>query len=106
MRIAYADLRIGPLLIEFDGRVKYLTREQGGVSDLPAEQVVWQEKQREDWLRRFGYSVERMVWDELFGAGRRATEDRLRAAYQEAVRRVGPGSPLLIPGPRARTLVG
>lgn len=104
VRTAYADLRLGPLLIEFDGKVKYLTRELGGVTELSPDQVVWQEKKREDWLRRFGYSVERVVWDELFGAERRATEDRLRAAYREAVRRVGPGSPLLVPGPRARTL--
>lgn len=105
VRTAYADLRIGPLLIEFDGRVKYLTRELGGVSTRPPELVVWQEKQREDWLRRFGYSVERIIWEELFGAERRATERRLRAAYCEAVRRVGPGSPLLIPGPRAQSRV-
>lgn len=105
-RTAYADLRIGPLLIEFDGKVKYLSREQGGVSELSPDQVVWQEKKREDWLRRFGYSVERIIWDELFGAERRATEDRLRAAHREAVHRVGPGSPLLIPGPRARILAG
>jgi hypothetical protein len=90
-RRAEVDLRVGRHLFEFDGRVKYLGREQGGVAAEPPETVVWREKRREDWLRRVrgGYGMSRVVWQEMFGGSRRATLRRLRDEFSETLRRFG-----------------
>lgn len=90
-RVAYADLRVGRHLFEFDGRVKYVGRELGGVADRPAHEVVWAEKQREDWMRRAmgGHGMSRVVWHEMFGPARRHTLRRLREEYAATVRRFG-----------------
>jgi hypothetical protein len=50
------------VVMEFDGRMKYTRAEYTGGD--PA-QVVWREKRREDRLRRLGYTVVRIVWDDL-----------------------------------------
>lgn len=70
-RWAAADVRVGRHLFEFDGRVKYLGRDRGGVADRPVEDVLWDEKLREDWLRRAdgGYDVSRVVWSDLLRSG-------------------------------------
>ena len=47
---------------EFDGRLKYRASARPGVSP---EDVLWQEKMREDRLRRRGLVVVRWTWDEL-----------------------------------------
>ncbi|MFC6358104.1 type IV toxin-antitoxin system AbiEi family antitoxin domain-containing protein [Luteococcus peritonei] len=47
---------------EFDGRLKYRASARPGVSP---EEVLWQEKLREDRLRRLGLVVVRWTWDEL-----------------------------------------
>jgi hypothetical protein len=88
-RRAEIDLRVGRHLFEFDGRVKYLGREQGGVADEPAEEVLWREKRREDWVRGVGYGMSRVVWQEMFGDQRRQTLWRLRREFMETVRRFG-----------------
>lgn len=90
-RRAEVDLRVGRHLFEFDGRVKYRGRESGGVADEPPEQVVWREKQREDWVRRAdgGYGMSRVVWAEMFGARRRATLRRLKEEFEGTLRRFG-----------------
>lgn len=46
---------------EFDGRIKY----RGRVAGQSLEDVLWQEKEREDKLRSLGYEVVRFVWDDL-----------------------------------------
>ena len=83
-RWAAADLRVGRHLFEFDGRVKYVGRARGGVADRPVDEVLWDEKRREDWLRRVdgGYGVSRVVWQEMLGAERRSTLRRLYDEYQ------------------------
>jgi hypothetical protein len=48
-RVAYVDLLLGNHVFEFDGKVKYVGRERGGVADRPPEHVLWEEKSREDW---------------------------------------------------------
>lgn len=93
-RVAYVDLRVGRHLFEFDGRIKYVEREMGGVADRLPSQVVWEEKQREDWLRRAGggHGISRVVWNEMFGANRERTKRRLRQEYDQTVRRFGRGA--------------
>lgn len=90
-RRAEIDLRVGRHLFEFDGRIKYVGRTAGGVADEPPEQVVWREKQREDWVRRAhgGYGMSRVVWHEMFGAARKATLRRLFEDFQATSRRFG-----------------
>jgi hypothetical protein len=91
-REAWVDLRLRRHFIEFDGRVKYVGRESGGVADRSPEQVVWDEKRREDWLRGHdgGHGMSRVIWSDLFGAARAATKRRLRHDILESDRRYGP----------------
>ena len=49
------------VVIEFDGKVKY----EGGDGD-----TLFQEKRREDRLRRLGYTVIRVTWADLYRPGR------------------------------------
>ena len=64
-RRAVVDLRVGRHFLEFDGRIKYVDREHGGVADRPVSDVLWDEKRREDWLRRVGggHGMSRVVWE-------------------------------------------
>lgn len=90
-RVAYADLRIRRHLIEFDGRVKYVGRDRGGVADRPAEQILWDEKRREDWMRSHdgGYGLSRVVWDDLTAVRRPQTARRLAEDIQRSDRLFG-----------------
>lgn len=67
-----ADFRLrgARVLIEFDGRVKYTSRE-----------ALWQEKLREDHLRSLGYEVVRLTWADL------RDPDRVRGLLEAAIRR-------------------
>ncbi len=88
-RVALVDLRLGCHLFEFDGRLKY-RRERPWSDGRSVEQVLWQEKRREDWLRSVtGYGVSRVVWSECLGLERARTVARLRDEVQATVRRVG-----------------
>jgi hypothetical protein len=61
VREAWADLRVGRHLIEFDGLVKYRPVGDGGVATVSPEQVVREEKRREDFLRSFRLGCH--AWD-------------------------------------------
>ena len=65
------------LVGEFDGKVKY-TRDLAPDGDVP--RVVWEEKKREDMIRRRRCSVERWTWAELYRPRQWAA--RLIAALQ------------------------
>lgn len=89
---AVVDFLVDPgVVIEFDGRVKY-----GRPADTPdpfgrrqsPEQVLWQEKAREDHLRELGYEVVRVTWADLQNQAVLAA--RIRAAIERARRRAGP----------------
>lgn len=66
---------------EFDGRVKYGRDLNGG---RPPEDVVHQEKQREDALRSLGWSVARWTWADLRQLG------RVRTLLERAFATAGP----------------
>jgi very-short-patch-repair endonuclease len=76
-----------PVVIEFDGRVKY-----GRDADEPdpfghrrsREQVVWDEKRREDRLRELGYEVIRVIWSDLDSP--RELAARIRRAVERSRR--------------------
>jgi hypothetical protein len=90
-RRAVVDLRVRRHLFEFDGRVKYVGREHGGLATTSPERVLWDEKRREDWVRNHagGYGMSRVVWSELFGRARDETKRRLAREYAESQRRYG-----------------
>jgi very-short-patch-repair endonuclease len=61
------------VVVEFDGKVKYAAGD-------PA--VLWDEKRREDRLRRLGYVVVRITWADLERPG--AVAAAVRAALRAA----------------------
>lgn len=76
-RRARVDMLLMGHVFEFDGKLKFLGRDAGGVATVPVEDVLWQEKQREDWLRSLGFGVSRLVWADLFGVRRREALRRM-----------------------------
>jgi very-short-patch-repair endonuclease len=64
---------------EFDGKIKYGRVLRGEQS---VEDVLYQEKLREDALRDLGWQVARWIWPDLFDAGVIAA--RLRRAFDRA----------------------
>ena len=105
-RTAWCDLRLGRHLVEFDGKVKYQRVDEGGYALASAEDVVWREKQRQDWLCGFKLGMSRVVWDDHFGAARELALERLRREYLDTCRRFGDSiddlTPYLARGPRPR----
>lgn len=90
-RTAYVDLRLRRHFIEFDGKVKYVGRDRNGFADRPPEEIVWEEKKREDWLRGYdgGYGMSRVVWSDLWGPARERTRLRLHREITASDRRFG-----------------
>ena len=59
------DFRIGRHLVEFDGWLKYQREGAGGYADRSADEVMWEEKRRQDWLCGFKLGMSRVVWSDL-----------------------------------------
>jgi len=64
-REAWCDLRIGRHLIEIDGHKKYRPVEDGGLAKVSADEVLWREKQRQDWVCGFKLGMSRVTWAQL-----------------------------------------
>jgi hypothetical protein len=88
-RTVWCDLRIGRQLFEFDGKLKYLRAEDGGVATDDPNEVVWAEKQRQDWLCGFKLGMSRIVWDDFWGQRRRMALVRLARECAETTARFG-----------------
>jgi hypothetical protein len=88
-RSARCDMRVGRQLFEFDGRLKYLRPAAGGIATKPSDQIVWEEKQRQDWLGGFELGMSRIVWSELWGDQRRLTIARLQREFAATTARYG-----------------
>lgn len=105
-RTAWCDLLLGRHVIEFDGRVKYRRVDEGGVARVSADEVLWREKQRQDWLCGFKLGISRLVWADLWGDARTEALARLRREYLETVRLYGTSvddlAPFVVRGPRPR----
>lgn len=87
--VAWCDLRVGNLIVEADGEVKYIDEEDGGLSADP-RQTWFDEKVRERAVTDRGLVVVRVVNDDIWKGRRRAEAiDRIRRAHAEAVRRFG-----------------
>ena len=76
-RVAFVDFRIGRHLFEFDGLLKYLPPTSGGFADRRPEDVVWEEKGRQDWLCGFKLGMSRVVWSDVQPQTWEATQARL-----------------------------
>ena len=76
-RVAWVDFRVGRHLVEFDGRFKYQREVTGGFADRSADEVMWDEKGRQDWLCGFKLGMSRVVWAEVQASTWEATQDRV-----------------------------
>ena len=75
------------LIIEFDGRSKYVRARGDDESQFADADEVWAEKLREDWLRELGFEVVRLVWADLAPSRRPLTIRRLMDAAVRGRRR-------------------
>lgn len=64
-REAWCDLRIGRHLIEIDGHKKYRVVADGGLATSSADEVLWREKRRQDWVCGFKLGMSRVTWADL-----------------------------------------
>ena len=76
-RIAYADFRVRRHLLEFDGRVKFRPAQDGGFATRSPEDVLWVEKQRQDWMCGFKLGMSRLTWVDVQPDRWRDTQARL-----------------------------
>jgi very-short-patch-repair endonuclease len=69
--VGYADFAWPErgVVLEFDGRRKYT--EQRFLEGRTSDEVLWQEKRREDRIRALGWMVVRVVWEDLQGSSPR-----------------------------------
>jgi hypothetical protein len=79
-RAFWCDARVGRHMFEFDGLVKYLRREAGGLVDQEVNEIVWEEKRRQDAICGRQLGMSRVVWSELLG--RRRDHLKLRLARE------------------------
>jgi hypothetical protein len=84
-REAWADLRVGRHLFEFDGRSKYLRSQEPGRL-RSASQVVVEEKEREDWFRGYRLGMSRLLWEHVWGPGRESAKTWIRREYDATTR--------------------
>jgi hypothetical protein len=87
--IKWCDIRVGNLIIETDGRLKYRSVADGGVAEEPPDKVVWEEKKRQRLVGDRGLVVSRVIWEDYWGRRRAEAIRRLRADYADSVRRYG-----------------
>lgn len=84
-RVVSCDMRVGCHTIEVDGKIKLRAVALGGVARQSAEDVVWNEKIRQNLVCAEGLGMSRLVWSDFFGAARDRAKARIRA--EEAVTR-------------------
>lgn len=92
-RVVWCDLLVGPQVVEFDGRVKYLPTSRGGVASQDPSDVVWAERERERALIRAGLGVSRLVWDDLRPSNWERSRQRLVREINETIRLRGFATP-------------
>jgi hypothetical protein len=81
VRTARFDLRVGRHLFEFDGRSKYVSAANGGLALRSVDQILAEEKTRQDWAHGFHLGMSRVGWPDLFGRNRDFLKDRLAREY-------------------------
>jgi hypothetical protein len=82
-RVARCDMRVGRHLFEFDGHKKYVRVEKGGLALVDPDDVVWREKQRQDWLLGYRLGMSRLVWADFWGHRRQVAMERITREYAQ-----------------------
>ncbi|MGH3351478.1 MAG: type IV toxin-antitoxin system AbiEi family antitoxin domain-containing protein [Nocardioides sp.] len=81
VRTARFDLRVGRHLFEFDGRAKYVSAADGGLALRSVDEILADEKTRQDWAHGFHLGMSRIEWTNLFGRNRDYLKGRLGREY-------------------------
>lgn len=87
-RTAYTDFRISWHTFELDGKIKYDV-DGPYARGRSAQQILYDEKQREDFVRGEEYGVTRFGWADLWGRRRRDLQARCHRDIALTRRRVG-----------------
>ena len=91
--VAWCDLRVGCHVFEFDGRIKYQRVDNGGVADRPVEDVLWDERKRQQEICALGLGMSRIIWSDFYGPARDKARQRLLEEYAVTARRFGQDLP-------------
>lgn len=92
-QVAWCDMLLGAHVIEFDGYVKYLPRDRGGVADRDPGEVAWAERKRERALVALGLGHSRLIWDDLLPQHWDATVRRLHREISATYAQAGAQTP-------------
>lgn len=87
--VKWCDLRVGCHLFEFDGRLKIRSVGRGGVAEAEVEQVLWDERRRQQEICALGLGMSRLTWDDFWGAARDRARRRLAEEYAVTEARFG-----------------
>jgi hypothetical protein len=91
--LVWCDLRVGCHVFEFDGRIKYRRVDNGGVADRPVEDVLWDERKRQQEICALGLGMSRIIWSDFYGPARDKARQRLLEEYAVTERRFGSDLP-------------
>jgi hypothetical protein len=87
-RTVFCDVRVGRHVFELDGKVKLIPVSEGGVADRDPLEILWAQKERQDFITGFKVGVSRVTYRDLY-AGRTQALARLRREYADTVARFG-----------------
>lgn len=88
-RVVWGDIRVGCHIFETDGKVKYLSPEEGGVASESPAAIAWKAKKRDRLLFAEGLGSSHIHWEDCWPPGRTQALVRLREEYDDTVRRFG-----------------
>jgi hypothetical protein len=87
--VVWADLRVGRHLVEFDGRTKFHSAEDGGLREVDLEQLVWDERRRQHETCAEGFGMTRFEYADYWGVRRERAIERLIRENAVTVERFG-----------------
>jgi hypothetical protein len=88
-RVLWGDIRVGCHIFETDGKVKYLSPEEGGVAAESPAAIAWKAKKRDRLLSAEGLGTSHIHWEDCWPPRRAHTLVRLREEYDDTVRQFG-----------------
>ena len=102
-RTVFCDVRVGRHMFELDGKIKFIPVAEGGAADRDPLEILWAQKERQDFITGFKLGVSRVTYRDL-GPGRAQAVARLRREYADTVARFGTDisdlAPYVVHGPR------
>jgi hypothetical protein len=107
-RTVFCDLRLDRHVFEVDGRVKYRPVADGGLAVVAPEQVLAEEKSRQDFVCGFKLGMSRIVWADYWGVRREMALRRFEREYLDTCARFGTSiedlAPYLVRRPLRRSM--